>query len=200
MRVHNFKDDLARSDANAGDPWWEVFYRKVFPEYQSMSYNFGDNPQGLVLQSQGVDRSVALSGGKVVLIEEKIRYIPKRPDVLLERWSDVDHNVPGWIVKDLHCDYIAYVWWEAKEGLLLPFQQLRMAWRRHGKEWMKRYPQKDAPNRGYKTRNYPIPTSILLDAIRDEMRVSEYASHVSANRTSEPPNRAGEVQLPLKTR
>ena len=194
--MKDFKVDVARSDAIAKDPWWEVFYRKVFPKYQSMVYNCGDNHQDLALQRQGVDRRVTLSSGKVMQIEEKVRYIPKRNDVLLERWSDVDRKVPGWIVKDLHCDYLVYVWWEERDALMFPFQQLCMAWRRHGKKWMDRYPPKDSPNLGYVTRNYPIPTSILLDAIRDEMRV-EYASPAAANGSTQPPSQVDEAQLPF---
>ena len=110
----------------------------------------------------------------MVLVDEKVRR-GKWNDVLLEIWSDRDRRIRGWLVKDLHCDYIAYAFMPTKEGLCLPFQLLRMAWRQHGQDWARRYRQVEAHNPGYITMSYAIPTDVLLDAVKDAMQV-QYAA------------------------
>ena len=82
-------------------------------------------------------------------------------------------------MKDQHCDYLAYAWEPTQSGLVLPFQVLRMAWRQHGREWRvccedgnnKQFRVVLAKNPGYTTESYAIPTDVLLDAVRDAMRV-----------------------------
>ena len=44
-----------------------------------------------------------------------------------------------------------------------------MAWKNNRKTWEEKYEKKDASNIGYTTQNIPIPTSVLLNAIRSEM-------------------------------
>ena len=166
MRVHNFADDLAWSRAQAEDPMWERFYRSGFPEFESMEF-----VDDLTLQKRGVDRIVTLRGGKTVLVDEK----PRKdvwPDVLLEIWSNHEKRIRGWLVKDQYCDYLAYAWLPTHQGLVLPFQLLRMAWRANGREWARTCKRVVAPNPGYTTVSYAIPVEVLLDAVQKAMVVN----------------------------
>ena len=166
MRVHNFADDLTRSQAQSKEPMWERFYQAAFPEFESMEF-----VDDLTLQKKGVDRRVVLKGGKTVLVEEKCRY-DEWQDVALEIWSNSERRIRGWLVKDTHCDYLAYVWLPANKGFLLPFQLLRMAWRANGKEWVGEYKKVESVNPGYTTVSYAIPLKVLLDAVQDAMVVN----------------------------
>ena len=67
-------------------------------------------------------------------IDEKIR-VKAYGDILLEVWSDYDRKKPGWIKKDLECDYIAYAFKQTMLCYILPFQQLRKAFETHGEAW-----------------------------------------------------------------
>ena len=166
MKANNFKDDLAWSHSQADDPMWERFYRAGFPAFEGMEY-----VTDTVLQKLGVDRRVMLRGGKTVLVDEKVRR-KAWPDVALEIWSDWEKRKRGWLVKDQHCDYLAYAWEPTSQGLVLPFQLLRMAWGVNGRDWVGRYKRIEAINPGYTTVSYGIPVEVLLDAVKEAMRVN----------------------------
>lgn len=131
-------------------------------------------------QRGGIDRVLTLASGKTLSVDEKVRYKDYN-DVLLEYWSvwrDGKGVTPGWVAKDLACDYIAYAWVPSERCLLLPFQELRRAWRKNCREWVALGERgsmgffiADAANNGYVTKSVCVPESVLLDAIRDAMLV-----------------------------
>ena len=98
MTVHDFAASLADSHTQGNDEvFWEAVYRSVFPTYQGMVY-LRDN--GLA-QRSGVDRHVSLANGRVIRIEEKVRF-KNYDDFCLEYWSVFmgdgnAQNAAGWI-------------------------------------------------------------------------------------------------------
>lgn len=165
--IHKFQTSLAMAEAQLDAPWWEQVYRQAFPDFAGM---YAVRQDGWA-QRAGIDRLVILRSGRTVAIEEKIR-TETWPDILLERWSDEQRRLPGWTQRDLACDYLAYALVPAQVCYLLPFQDLRRAWRRHGRAWIKRYREVRAENRGYTTVSVAVPVEQLLQALALGMRVS----------------------------
>ena len=104
-------------------------------------------------------------------IDEKVR-IEDWPDFLLEVWSDHERRKPGWVAKDLECDFIAYAFVPSRRCYLLPFLTLRRAWQIHGREWWDRgrldapgYRLVSADNGSYRTVSVAVPIADLLDAM-----------------------------------
>lgn len=114
---------------------------------------------------------MTLKSGKTLTVDEKVRY-EEYNDILLERWSDEAKQIPGWIQKDLACDYIAYAFVQSQRCYLLPFQDLRRAWRRHGRRWILDCREVRAQNKGYVTVSVAVPIDELMLALTDAMLVS----------------------------
>lgn len=162
--VHNFAESLERSHAYSDAPWWLEVYRKAFPGLQSAVCVRGDG----WAQRGGIDRVLTLASGKTLTIDEKVRE-QDWPDILLEYWSDAGRKIPGWVAKDLACDFIAYAFVPSQTCYLLPFQTLRSAWRKNRIDWVRSYKRVEAKNTGYTTVSVAVPTSVLLDALADAM-------------------------------
>ncbi len=170
---HNFDESLEKSQAQADAPWWEHVYRQAFPGFHSMQCIRKDG----WAQRGGIDRIVSLKSGRQVTVDEKVRE-EDWPDILLERWSDRDRKVPGWIQKDLACEYIAYAFIPTRRCYLLPFLNLRKAWITHGRDWCRLAESKsdgfkivNADNGNYWTESVAVPTEVLLAAINGSMAV-----------------------------
>lgn len=107
--------------------------------------------------------------GKIVLIDEKVRFRNQNglcfEDIALETWSDFEKETPGWIVKPLLADYIAYAILPLGRCHLFPVPQLQSAWRLRGADWRKDYPTIRAVNEGYWTECVCIPADVLYRAI-----------------------------------
>lgn len=163
---HNFNESLAKSQAMEDAPWWPKVYAQAFPSLLSFHSVRNDG----WAQRGGIDRVIVLKSGKTLTVDEKVRY-KEYDDILLERWSDERKEIPGWIQKDLACDYIAYAFVQSQRCYLLPFQQLRRAWLRYGRGWIERYPRIPADNGTYTTVSVAVPTAVVMDAIADAMKV-----------------------------
>lgn len=173
IQEHTFKASLAASHAASDLPFWAECYASAFPQMQAMHDHRRDGQH----QRQGIDRSVVMSNGKVVWIDEKVRGRNKRTgvvydDILLEEISDKERGVPGWVVKPLLCDYIAYAIAPIGRCYLLPVIQLQTAWLVNGSAWKHeaRFPR-EARNNGWTTVNWPIPVAVLFRAIGQCLRV-----------------------------
>lgn len=160
--THDFQTSLAYSHEQEDAPWWREVYTQAFPTLQAMTSVRNDG----WAQRGGIDRLLTLSDGTVLKVDEKVRR-QDWPDIALERWSDFDRRVPGWVKKPLTCDYIAYALVPSQTCYLLPFQLLRRAWDTHEDEWMAKGHRIEAQNRRYTTVSYGVPTRVVLDAIRD---------------------------------
>lgn len=121
-------------------------------------------------QRGGIDRVLTLSSGKTLTVDEKVRY-EDYDDILLEAWSSIEHKRPGWIAKDLACDYIAYAFVPSRRCYLLPFQTLRAAWRANKGEWYASLRKIRADNGSYTTESVAVPIDLLMGAMNDAMRV-----------------------------
>jgi hypothetical protein len=169
MTVHNFSDSLEKSKAQEDAAWWPVVYKKAFPGYVAAVSVRNDG----WAQRGGIDRVITLKSGKTVTVDEKVRY-ESYNDILLERWSNKEKKTPGWIQKDLACDFIAYAVVPDECCDLLPFLQLRAAWNKYGREWVKDAERGSneislihAQNEGYVTESIGVPVSTLMDALND---------------------------------
>lgn len=162
MAIHNFKQSLELSHSYSDASWWEEVYRKAFYNFDSMTDCRNDG----WWQRAGIDRQVHLKNSKSISIDEKVR-TQVYSDILLERWSDADRKVAGWVQKDLACDYIAYAFVPIQTCYLLDFKMLRKAWIENGRFWISKYGSKFANNGRYKTESIPVPISILLESIKN---------------------------------
>ena len=177
MTVHNFNDSLEKSKSQEDAAWWPIVYKKAFPGYVSAMSVRGDG----WAQRGGIDRVITLSSGKTITVDEKVRY-RSYGDILLERWSNKDKKKPGWIQKDLACDFIAYAFVPDERCYLFPFLQLRAAWKKYGREWVTDAEANKnglklvhAQNEGYVTESICVPIPALMAAISD-VQIVEWAS------------------------
>ncbi len=170
---HNFAHSLALSKEHEDAPWWAEIYSRAFPNHLSAVSVREDG----WAQRGGIDRVVTLRSGKTVTIDEKVR-TQDWGDIALERWSDQKGKKPGWIQKDLACDFIAYAFVPSKRCYLFPFLTLRRAWQLHGREWCDLAAKEEggfrvvlADNGNYVTESIAVPVADLLTAVRAAMVV-----------------------------
>lgn len=174
MNVNDFTECLEQSHAASELPFWGACYHSAFPTMIAMHNHRHDGQH----QRAGIDRSIVLFNGKVIYIDEKVRGRNKithrvYEDILLEEISDKERNTPGWIVKPLMCDYIAYAIAPLGKCYLLPVIQLQTAWLTHSSLWKQeaKYPR-EAKNNGWTTVNWPVSVPTLFRAIGDCLRAS----------------------------
>jgi hypothetical protein len=165
--VHDFGEKLAMSHAHQDAAWWKEIYWQAFGRDVIMA-NVRNNGWA---QQAGIDRVLTLKSGKVVTVDEKVRE-KHWPDILLERWSDERRRIPGWVQKNLACDFLAYAFIPSGVCYLFPFLTLRRCWRLNGRNWCEAYKPVRAQNNGYVTVSVAVPTTVLLNAMRDTMIVS----------------------------
>lgn len=169
--IHEFAPSLAMSHRAADWPGWLELYRAHFPTMVGC----WDHRQDGDHQRAGIDRSILLANSKQILIDEKVRGRNKTTgrvyaDILLETLSDRDRQTPGWIVKPLRADYIAYLIAPLGICYLLPVLQLQLAWSRYGDQWTAEYQTREARNNGWTTINVPVPANVLYPAIGSCLR------------------------------
>ena len=168
--MHTFSESLKLSQEQADPPWWDEVYMRAFP---SIAETICVRSDGWA-QRGGIDRVIVLKSGKTLNVDEKVRAIDYE-DILLEYWSNKQRRVPGWVAKDLACDFIAYAFIPSKRCYLLPFQTLRLAWRRNCWLWVKKYRRVDAENGGahpYTTVCVAVPIDVLMAALTDAILVT----------------------------
>lgn len=185
MTVHDFHESLQRSHEYEDAPWWEEVYRQAFPSLVAMPSMRTDG----WAQRGGIDRMLVLGDGTTLTVDEKVRE-RDYPDFCLEYWSDCKRRVPGWIAKDLTCDYIAYAFVPSRTCYLLPFQLLRASWRENHEAWVRTYQKVEAMNRGYVTVSVAVPIDVVMAALVDAMTVRWTAA--ASDRDTRPPPSAEE--------
>jgi len=166
--IHNFYESLEVSHKYADAPWWEKVYRAAFGgDFASMACIRDDG----WAQRGGIDRIVLLKSGRHILVDEKVRQ-KAWPDILLERWSDEERRIAGWIQKPLACEFIAYAMVETEVCYLFPTLSLQRAWRINGKQWIKKYKEVRAYNKGYTTLSVAVPIAELFKCLTEAMTVN----------------------------
>lgn len=165
--IHDFDASLALSKAYENAPWWREVYSKAFPGLASMVSVRSDG----WAQRGGIDRVLTMKSGKTLTVDEKVRS-KSYADILLERWSNRERQVPGWMQKDLACDFIAYAFIPDRRCYLFSFPQLRAAWLDAGREWIAQaekgengFGVKFSKNKGYVTENIAVPIPEILSAL-----------------------------------
>ena len=164
--IHDFKECLERSNNYSNEPWWEGVYKNAFPTMKEM-VNIPDDGWA---QRAGIDRILILNSGKTLYIDEKVRESSYN-DILLEYWSSIESKIPGWIAKDLATDFIAYVFKPTKKCYMLPFQLLRLSWKKNHREWVKNHRIVEAKNKNYTTVSVCVPIEILLESIKKSILI-----------------------------
>lgn len=175
--THNFTESLRRSHSYSDAPWWRQVYTQAFPNFDTMA----DVREKSQAQEDGIDRLVFLTNKRVLTVDEKVRE-KDWGDFCLEYWSDRDRRVLGWVAKDLTCDYIAYAYAPSQTCYLLPFLQLRRAWREHGRAWVTAAREarpgykiveafNETDGRQWVTESVAVPRDTVLAALTDAMEV-----------------------------
>jgi len=165
--INDFSEDLEFSYTIEGGKYYEVLYKKAFPELKHMSSNKGDSQ----MQRLGIDRTLVLKSGKAIYIDEKNRR-PKwdYEDIALEFIDNDNNNTPGWAEKSLFCDYITYTLLRWNRSYILPVPQLQLAWAVNKENWLNVYGWKPCKNKGYSSRICPIPVNVLYSALVSSMQ------------------------------
>lgn len=174
--MNHFDADLAYSHDRSDEPRWESVYREAFPGFTAMIDLRGDG----WWQRAGIDRRVCLRDSTTLTVDEKVRRIDyQQDDILLEYYSNWERRTPGWVAKDLACDYIAYAIVPSETCYLLPVKQLRRAWQVNRHEWVGAgkasadgFRFVSASNPGYHTHSVCVPRRVLMDAIRDALIIN----------------------------
>lgn len=174
MKLHDFFQSLALSHQYTEAPWWKEVYEKAFYNFSTMI----DVRNDCQAQREGIDRYVILNSGETIKIDEKVRTV-KYNDILLEVFSNSERETPGWMQKNLRCDYIAYAFIPTKTCYLLPFLQLKRAWNTNKQIWYEKARKSqdgfrvvDAENKTYTTHSICVPIDILIPAINEAMVVN----------------------------
>lgn len=165
--MNNFKEDLAFSHAAEDLDLWPKIYHEAFPGLQSISNAREDGE----LQRHGIDRTLVLSNGKALYIDEKVRR-KDYGDILLEFISNDRRKTKGWVEKPLFCNYIAYAIIPSRMCYLLPVEPLQAAWKKNKVAWLNSFGERKARNSGYNTLNCPVPIKDLFMAIGQALRIS----------------------------
>lgn len=125
-------------------------------------------------QSLGIDRVIHLKTGKTIHIDEK-----KRREVFndfaleYKSVSDQGEAKPGWIVKSLLIDYIAYAFMPIQTVYLLDWLSLKRAWREKCKKWKEDgFFIAKAQNKGYVTYSLCVPVETLLNEINKPIKIT----------------------------
>lgn len=118
-------------------------------------------------QRRGLDKILTLENEEEIKIEEKFRR-KAYPDIALETWSNLEDQVPGWCVKEIMADIVAY--WIVPQQKFYVFQSthLRRVLRENRSQWessaearINGFRYADARNEGYTTRSICVPLNVL---------------------------------------
>lgn len=164
-----FEASLAESHEFARLPWLAAAYKDAFPTLESNVVIYGDG----WAQRSGIDRILTLSCGRIITIDEKFRK-EKYGDILLEYFSDEARKSPGWILKPLNCEFIAYIIVPSSRLFLFPCLLLQRAFRLNKRDWWRDamaerngFSIRRSQNNGYTTANMAVPTKVLFEAMNE---------------------------------
>ena len=167
VAVVKWADESEFSDIQSKATYWNEIYAKAFPNHISvtdMAHTHADI-------NCGIDKLIVMPNGKTIRVDEKVR---RRDygDIAIETISNDKTGALGWIEKDLLCDYIAYVFIDTGRVFLLPFIQLKNAWRDNKSVWIAEYGTKTAKNLDYFSHFVCVPIAVLFKALGEQLRLS----------------------------
>ena len=157
--IHDFWEQIEYSLLPCDEPFWTAVYEEAFPDMVDLK-----TVSDLHKQKLGIDRVITLGNGKRFFVDEKKR---KRtyPDILLEYVAVNTTGAPGWMEKNLAIDYIAYAFMPTKTVYLIPWDSLKMAWKRNKGRWMVIYKDVEGKNEGYITHSIAVPIEVLKNEV-----------------------------------
>jgi len=129
---------------------------------------------------QGVDYIATLRNGAKINIDAKTRtkgcsryWKNNMPELALEKWSIVNKKT-GWTLSESSpVDYILFTFYDVKECYLLPFQLLRVAFRRNIKSWYKSYKvdiqKSTSGGNSWQSECVFVPVNVVIDEINKLM-------------------------------
>lgn len=134
----------------------------------------------------GVDLWATLRGGRRVGVDAKGRepgcskfWSDGTPELALEVWSKMPDSttkgVAGWTLNEKKTTEWVFYCWDSSDSsleLLLPFQALRVAFRRNVTEWREQYKAAPQPNSGWTSFAVFVPWPVVW---REMCMVSFYA-------------------------
>lgn len=168
--IHSFADSLEASKRNRDPKQWEKIYRVFFPTLIRIAYKDEDGRA----QRLGIDTIITLENTRTIYIDEKERN-EDYGDIFLEYYSAKETKSPGWVAKNLACDYIAYLIKPTGTCYMLPFQALRRAWRDTPTrfEWLGKYRRIPVKNVDYTTVGIAVPANVVLNAIMKNLLIKD---------------------------
>lgn len=133
----------------------------------------------VAVDKTGVDYVVALRRGATINVDHKAReagcsrYWTRGPELALETWSVCPEpsqpGKAGWTLDEAKAtDYTLHTFdpQDALAYYVLPFHQLRTAFRRQVLEWTARYRVARQSSGGWRSECVFVPASVVMDAIR----------------------------------
>lgn len=131
----------------------------------------------------GIDYVATLDGGATINIDAKTRKAGSKrywghgePELVLERYSVCPEGENagkiGWTLsRACNADMILYTFdpKDCRDFFLLPFQHLRMAFLKNGRDWAKEYEWKFERSDNWQSKAMFVPASVVLKAVSREM-------------------------------
>lgn len=174
-RIYSFDDNLDFSQKNQLDPRWSQAYHEFFPGLSNIEI-VSDSKY----QDSGVDKIIYMKDGIQYNIDEKVdrKGYPRFP---IEIIQDSITGRPGWAVKEGQMtDYIAYLVKPDQKYYLIPYQELKDAYRRNEQQWLNMAKSRERNGFLYRivkndkkggvvwhTHNICVPLNFLMNHIPD---------------------------------
>jgi hypothetical protein len=139
LKPTTFKHQQAAASLPEVDVAVQAALKKHFPEALTIAKAHLENDK------LGCDYWLECVGGKFIAVDIKARRrdysLEGKPEILLETWSNIENNKPGWS-RDRYkiTDYVMWVWLDTKRTCLVDYRMLRSLLMRHWQDWEERYP------------------------------------------------------------
>ncbi len=155
--IHDYNQDIKKSERNAIP---DSFYQSLF----GAGIEIRTIPRNHKLQTKGrIDKLIKLPCGKIITIEEKVRF-KQYPDLLIEEYSSEEKKTDGWINKPTLAEYLVYYFKNTGAALIYKMPDLQNEWKERQDELKALGTERRAFNTNYTTLNWSIP----LDAIHSK--------------------------------
>lgn len=133
----------------------------------------------------GIDYWAHLESGHSVAIDVKTRergckkfWQNGLPELALEVWSNVSRKTIGWTLDvSKKTEYVFYIFdqSDSNECFLIPFQLLRSAFKKNGRDWYNEFGSKiqkstDANGNTWQSEAIFVPAPVVLSAVFDVMK------------------------------
>lgn len=159
--MKDFGKDLKKSNSDETRRMLAWNYRRRFGQKVEIKF-----VEDLETQRLGIDTILTTDYGRVIRVEEKIRY-GRYTDVALEIRHEYDngHVSQGWIEKPMFSDLLLYVVKPLNMAYWFSVPMLQSVWKNKRDLYLSEYPVKSSQNRGYRSYNCCIPQTEIKMAM-----------------------------------